>query len=290
MISVPKDHVIKNIIIETATTSKEYDFKLVGEANNRVLGDGVVQEADEKNRNGRFYSSSELFPQLVDKRQTELLKTGNMRAENGHPLTKDLVRQQTIDPNNTVAIFTKFWTEGPLVWARFFGTFNDKGEEFNKELLAGIKPSWSLRALGTIVVTSRGSEVRNIKLITYDRVIYPSHPKAYTKGIVSEAAALIGTYTVQEGSQLYLPNNDPGMVCPITNESVINFIKEESATFHMIKESFDLVYDDIQVLENGRSVRLTDCAGQSIIIPLENAIQQEIQSACVGIADSMHWR
>ena len=288
MISIPKDRVLSNIIIETATTSKEYEFKLVGESNGRVLGEGVTQEANEKNRNGRFYEDKELFPQLTDKRQLELLSTGNMRAENGHPLSKDLVRQQTIDPNNTVAIFTKFWTEGPLVMARFFGTFNDKGEEFNKELLAGIKPSWSLRALGNIVVTSRGSEVRGIKLITYDRVIYPSHSKAYTKGIVSEAAAVMDTYSVQEGSRLYLNDSDSGMVAPITNESVINFIKEQSATVHMIKESFDLIYEDIQVLDNGRSVRLTDCAGGSIIVPLEEAVHQEIQSACIDIAN--RWR
>lgn len=288
MISIPKDRVLSNIIIETATTSKEYEFKLVGESNGRVLGEGVTQEANEKNRNGRFYEDKELFPQLTDKRQLELLSTGNMRAENGHPLSKDLIRQQTIDPNNTVAIFTKFWTEGPLVMARFFGTFNDKGEEFNKELLAGIRPSWSLRALGNIVVTSRGSEVRGIKLITYDRVIYPSHSKAYTKGIVSEAAAVMDTYPVQEGSRLYLDDRDSGMVAPITNESVINFIKEQSATVHMIKESFDLIYEDIQVLDNGRSVRLTDCAGGSIIVPLEEAVHQEIQSACIDIAN--RWR
>lgn len=289
MISIPKETVISNIIIETAATPSDYELKITGERQGRVLAEGVLQEANKLNRNGRFYDASELFPELSAPRQEELLSTGNMRAENGHPITKDLVRQQTIDPNNTVAIFTKFWTDGDFVWGMFFGTFNDKGEEFNKELLAGILPSWSLRALGTVTNTRRGAEVRGLKMITYDRVIYPSHDKAYTKGIVAESA--IGyngqTYTVQEGSKLYLPENDYGMISPITNGSVINFIKEQSPTFKMIKESFDLIYDNIELLEHAHSVRLTDKVGNSMIVPLESYVQREIQSACVSIADQL---
>lgn len=290
MISIPKEYVITNVIIETAATPSDYELKITGERNGRVLGEGVLQEANALNRNGRFYDSKELFPELFAPRQKELLSTGNMRAENGHPITKDLVRQQTIDPNNTVAIFTKFWTDGDLVWGNFFGTFNDKGEEFNKELIAGILPSWSLRALGTIVNTRRGAEVKGMKMITYDRVIFPSHNKAYTKGIVSESGMMMadGTqYSVQEGSSLYLPDNDRGMVYPITNESVISFIKEESATFKMIKESFDLIYDNIELVENGRSVKLTDISGQHMIIPLEKHVQMEIQNACVRISEQL---
>ena len=126
-------------------------------------------------------------------------------------------------------------------------------------------------------------------MITYDRVIYPSHNKAYTKGIVSESAIGIDSnrYTVQEGSSLYLPDNDPGMVSPITNQSVINFIKEQSATFKMIKESFDLVYDNIELVENAHSVKLTDKFGNIMIVPLESYIQKEIQSACVEIAEQL---
>lgn len=290
MISIPKETVISNIIIETAATPADYELKITGERHGRVLAEGVLQEANALNRNGRFYDAKELFPELTAPRQRELLSTGNMRAENGHPITKDLVRQQTIDPNNTVSIFTKFWTDGDLVWGTFFGTFNDKGEEFNKELLAGILPSWSLRALGTVVNTRRGAEVKGLKMITYDRVIYPSHNKAYTKGIVAESAIGFNgqTYTVHEGSKLYLPDNDPGMVFPITNESVINYIKQESATFKMIKESFDLLYDHIELTENAHSVKLTDKFGNIMIVPLESYVQREIQSACVGIVEQLN--
>lgn len=267
---IQQEKVIGQIIIETATTSQSMvPSKIVEKRGDRLLGEGILQEANMKNRNGRFYDSRDLFPELVAPRQIELLKTGNLRAENGHPLSKDLNRQQTIDPNNCVAIFTNLWTDGDFVMGRFFGTYNSKGEEFNQELAHGLSPSWSLRALGTITNTARGAEVKQIKLITYDRVIYPSHNKAYTTGIVDESAM------VGESNKLIVPDNDPGMVIPITNQSVINYIQSESLNLKQIKESFDLLYEDISLV-NKNHVRLVDRAGSSFIITLEEYIYNEI--------------
>lgn len=265
------------VVIETATTSSDImPAKIVEKRpDGRVLAEGCLQEANMKNRNNRFYDSRDLFPELVAPRQLELLRTGNMRGENGHPLSKDLIRQQTIDPNNCVCIYTKFWTDGDFVMGQYFGTYNQLGEEFNKELIAGMSPSFSLRALGTIKNTGRGAEVKGIKLITYDRVIYPSHDKAYTHKIVEESA------TVIDGSNLYLNNNDKGILIPITNESVLNYIKTESCNFKQIKESFDLLYDDIKLINGKSQVQLTDRAGSIFVINLENYIHNEIIGACL---------
>ena len=265
------------VIIETATTSSDIMPAKVIEKrpDGRVLAEGVLQEANMKNRNGRYYDSRDLFPELVAPRQLELLSTGNMRGENGHPLSKDLVRQQTIDLTMCVCIYTKFWTDGDFVMGRFFGTYNNYGEEFDKELRNGISPSFSLRALGTIRNTGRGAEVKGIKIITYDRVIYPSHDKAYTKGIVGESAMCTNE------SNLVLDDNDPGRLIPITNQSVIDYIKTESCNFKQIKESFDLLYDDIELVNGGSQVKLTDKAGSIFVVNLENYIHNEIINECM---------
>ena len=266
------------VIIETATTSSDIMPTKILEkrSDGRVLAEGCVQEANMKNRNGRFYDSRDLFPELIAPRQLELLRTGNMRGENGHPISKDLTRQQTIDPNNCVVVYTKFWTDGDLVMANYFGTYNSLGEEFDKELRNGMSPSFSLRALGTIKNTGRGAEVKGIKLITYDRVIYPSHDKAYTHKLVSESASV-------NENNMYLDDNDPGRLIPITNQSVLDYIKTESCTFKQIKESFDLLYDDIKLI-NGRSqVQLTDKAGSIFVINLENYIHNEIMEAVTRV-------
>lgn len=272
MIKTMAPDTIGYVIIETATTSEDImPAKIIEKrGDGRVLAEGCLQEANMKNRNGRFYDSRDLFPELVAPRQLELLRTGNMRGENGHPLSKDLVRQQTIDPNNCSVIFTKFWTDGDLVMGNFFGTYNALGEEFNKELVYGLSPSFSMRALGTIKNTNRGAEVKGVKLITYDRVIYPSHNKAYTHGVVSE------------GSNLLLEENDKGTLIPITNQSVIDYIKEESCNIKQIRESFDLLYDDIKLINNKSQVQLTDRAGGVFIVNLENYIHNEIIGACIG--------
>lgn len=266
------------VVIETATTVSDIQpTKIIKEDKkcDRVIAQGTLQEANEKNRNGRFYDSRDLFPQLTAPRTVELLNTGNLRAENGHPLSKELIRQQTIDPEKTVAIFLKLWTEGNFIKATFQGTNDARGEEFNKDLLCGFSPSWSLRALGTIQNTSRGAEVKGIKIITWDRVIYPSHPRAYTDGIISESCN-IGSNTKE--SNIFLEQNDPGILIPITNQSVINYIKSESTNFKTIKESYDLLYDNIELINRGTQVKLTDRAGGIFVVNLENYIHDEIMN------------
>ena len=267
--------VIGYIINETATTVSDIGPARIiktDRRSNRVIGEGILQEANEKNRNGRWYSDTELFPQLTAPRTLELLNSGNLRAENGHPLSKELVRQQTIDPEKTVAIFLKLWTEGNLIKAWFRGTNDARGEEFNQDLLDGFSPSWSLRALGTIQNTKRGAEVRGIKLITWDRVIYPSHPRAYTSGIVSESAQ------IQQESSLYIKKDDCGLIVPITTPSVVNYITSESANFKTIKETFDLMYDNITLEANGSQVQLTDKDGTVVRVFIEDYIHDEIMN------------
>ena len=260
------------VIIETATTSQDFKPTIVRSMDKkRVVAEVILQEANEKNRNGRFYDSNELFPQITAPRTQELIQHGELRAENGHPLSKDIQRQSTIDPNNTVAIFLKLWTDGNFIKAHARGTNNEKGEEFNQDLLDGFSPAWSLRALGSIVNTGRGAEVKNPKIITWDRVIYPSHPRAYTQGIFSESSSIV------------VPNNDPGMLIPITNNQVIDYIKHESANLRQVMETFEIFYDNIELVNErfNPQVKLTSRDGNIYVVNLETYLQNEIQNYCI---------
>ena len=260
------------VIIETATTSQDFKPTIVRSMDKkRVVAEVILQEANEKNRNGRFYDSNELFPQITAPRTQELIQHGELRAENGHPLSKDIQRQSTIDPNNTVAIFLKLWTDGNFIKAHARGTNNEKGEEFNQDLLDGFSPAWSLRALGSIVNTGRGAEVKNPKIITWDRVIYPSHPRAYTQGIVSESSSIV------------LPKDDPGMLIPITNNQVIDYIKHESANLRQVMETFEIFYDNIELVNErfNPQVKLTSRDGNIYVVNLETYLQNEIQNYCM---------
>lgn len=247
---------------------------IVSDKGSRIIAEGILQTADERNRNGRFYPKEELFPQLQAPRTLELLDAGYLRAELGHPLDKELVRQQTIDDKLTCARFLKLWTDGLNVWGRFKGTNNEYGRVFDADLRDGCKPAWSLRALGSIVNSRRGAEVRNLKVITWDQVIYPSHPGAYTQRIVSEAV---------EDQSFDVKGNDISCkptITPITNESVLSYIKSESCNLKYMRECFDFMYNKIMVSENGSTVTLTDNNGNIFVVNLETHIHNDLMNYC----------
>lgn len=244
--------------------------------NGKLVGEGILQTANEKNRNGRFYSSEELFPQLTAPRTLELLKAGYLRAEMGHPLSKDLQRQSTIDDTKTCARFLNLWTVGNDIWATFTATNNVNGNAFNADLAEGCFPAWSLRALGSIHQTRRGAEVKNLKLITWDQVIYPSHPGAYTQRLLSESKII-----TEASSTLLEEKNDTtgeSLIVPIVNETVISFIQAQSSNLKFVKENLDFMYSGIRVNENGTKVLLTSKAGETLVINMESYIHNELMT------------
>ncbi len=273
------------IINESAIMGFENTNIISQTKDGRLIGEGVLQTADVKNRNQRIYPKDELFPQLKAPRTLELLEAGYLRAELGHPLSTELVRQQTIDDSRTCAQFLKLWTVGDSVWGTFRGTNNAFGESFNLDLMDGCKPAWSLRALGSIVQTDRGSEVRNLRIITWDQVIYPSHPDAYTRRIVSEGAVIEDEK--KSHLQLALENDsyadilgESSRIIPITNQSAIAYIKAESKNLKLVRESLDFIYNDIQLSEDASKVILKTVDGDQMVINLEKYITNEIMDYC----------
>ena len=261
------------IICESETEAKVTNITKE-KINNKAVAEGIIQTANERNRNGRFYSDEELFPQLVAPRTVELLNAGYLRAEMGHPLSKELARQSTIDDKITCARFIKLWTQGNDVWATFTATNNKYGDAFNADLLEGCKPAWSLRALGNIFNTKRGAEVRGLRVITWDQVIYPSHPGAYTQRILKESMVLNEATCIPDTEK-----NDilgESMIVPITDERVVDYIKSESANLKFVRECFDFMYNGINVNESGTKVILTSKANETICINIENYIHKEM--------------
>lgn len=165
---------IGNIILEGATTVEDaIVIDKGGSASDRVIAEGTLQDVDKENRNKRIYSKKDLFPEINGPRMKELINASQFKGEMGHPLSNDLVRQQTIDPKLTCVNFLKVWTDGDKVKARYKGTNNAYGDEFDKDLRDGCKPAFSLRALGSIENVNGKAYVRNIKVITWDHVVFP---------------------------------------------------------------------------------------------------------------------
>ena len=265
--------VIANIILEGATTVED---TIIADGNGkRVVAEGTLQDMDVENRNKRIYAKSDLVPEINGPRMKELINAGQFYGEMGHPLSDDLVRQQTIDPKLVCVGYSKVWVEGNLVKARFQGTNNAYGEQFDQDLRDGRKPAFSLRALGAIENVNGKAYVKGIKIITWDHVIYPSHKAAYTSNIVTESA-MDGTPIYE--NQIVVPNNDPGTIITLRESdarTVISRLQKESANMDTILSTFDGIYDKISMV-NENTVMLTNAMGGKISVNLENHVQNLI--------------
>lgn len=270
--------------------SKKLDLKYHNP--DRLIGYGILQTADEQNRNGRIYKKADLAKELKAPRQVELLRVGQFCGEAGHPIgeaAKSLARQQTIDPKYVCVRHLKIWMEGNNVLGYFEGTNNDLGATFDKDLRTGIKPAFSLRALGVVKSTPEGAVVDKLKIITYDYVIFPSHKGAYTLGVMNESAGV----SSKSKSGFSLTNNidaTKSYIQEFTNqdalsaiskncvkESAINYIKDNSFNYKMLQEYFNMSnFDTVDVL-NSRQLILTEANKQTIVMNIEDYITKEIQ-------------
>lgn len=277
-----------DIVTPTASGSLPFKDEIKFHCKDRIIGYGVLQTAEERNRNGRLYTRADLAREVEAPRQRELMETGNMLGHAGHPLSSELIVQQTIDPKICCVRFHKMWMEGDRVMAYFEGTMNELGRTFDADLRIGVKPAFSLRALGTIKSTPRGAVVENLKMITYDHVIYPSHRGAYTTGVINESTASVpdSGFALNESNDatksFITSFSNADVVKAIkemggTNESAIQYIKDKSYNFKMLKEYFDMTkYDTIDII-NPRQVALTEAGNATIVMNIEDYIARELQ-------------
>lgn len=268
------NRVIGSIILEGAVTAED-SVIIDGKGSKRVQAQATLQDLDVVNRNRRIYAKADMAPEINGPRMQELIKAKSMLGECGHPLSDDLVRQQTIDPKLACVRFNKIWLDGNLVKSIFQGTNNAYGQEVDDDLRDGVLPAFSLRALGSIENIDGKAYVKNIKVITYDKVIYPSHKRAYTEKIVSEAA--IGGEPIQE-NQIVVPENDPGTIITLKESdarTVINRLQRESANLSNIIEALDGIYDNI-TLVNENTLLMTSRYGEKVRVNLEDHISNVI--------------
>ena len=249
-------------------------IKLTKTNNNKIVAEAVLQTAEVRNRNGRVYPRSELIPQLTANRTVELLRARALKGELGHPLSESLQRQSTIDDSRTCVVYTKLWNEGDDVLCEFTTTNNEWGIALDKDIREGYIPAFSLRALGSLKQTARGAEVVNLKLITYDQVIYPSHQNAYMTKILSEASLPDVNDDVVDETNSNIINES--RIIPFTDASVISYLQSQSKNLKFFKECFDFAYNDIKLDNKYNKVMLTTKQGEVLVVNLENYISREL--------------
>ena len=94
------------VILENDAPENPSDVKMIIKkpVNNKVVCEAILQTAEQRNRNGRWYAREELFREIKAPRTMELLHARALRGELGHPLSKELARQSVIDDSRTCVI------------------------------------------------------------------------------------------------------------------------------------------------------------------------------------------
>lgn len=277
--------VIGNIILESGYTAEE--TKILRENNGKVEATGIIQDLGETNRNGRIYELKDMKPEVEgDRIQKELIPTGNMRGHDSHPASTELSIQSVINPTLCCVKYKKIWIEGNDIHANFCGTNNELGKAFNADLLDGDRPSFSLRALGSVDRERNGKcYVRNIRIITWDRVIFPSHKRAYTTGLItSKNESAIMEAAGYDYKQYELTNGKraltEGVLIPIVNQQVVDYVKHESANIKSVLNTFETLYESAIIVNGGKQVQLSLASGDKMVINLEQYIADEIMNYC----------
>lgn len=267
--------VIGSIILEGASTSEDaIVISDGGKKSKRVIAEGTLQDMDVENRNKRIYSKVDLEPEINGPRMRELIKAKQFKGHAGHPLSDDLIVQQSIDPKLCCVNFLKVWVEGNLIKGQFKGTNNTLGEDFDQDLRDGCKPAFSLRALGSIQNINGKAYVKNIKVITWDHVIYPSHRCAYTDKIVTESGIELPNNYKEQINEM----NETGKIITLTDSDakiVFNRLQRESANMSSILESFGQFYDRVSTV-NENTIILSNAYGDKMNVNIEDHVNNVI--------------
>ena len=79
------------------------------------------------------------------------------------------------------------------------------------------------------------------------------------------------------GNQMVMSES---FVMPIMTEQIRNYIMSESGNLDIIRKNFDTLYQSINISEDGKMVTVVDTDHNTICIPLERHIQNEIMEFC----------
>lgn len=248
----------------------------------KPIGRAIFQSGNTLNRNGRIYDTNDLIRETTCNRTQELIRTKNMFCEAGHPIDTSLQRQSTIDWRNSNCKILSFDNNGNDIGGLFTPSNTQLGKAFQEDLLEGVIPAFSLRALGSIRQTRLGAQVTDLRLITYDQVIYPSHSNAYMTELLRNSVnpqMMESAILVETSDSRIIP------IEPLTESAAIkDFIMFNSNNIKYINDYFGTKFESVKVTPNGTKVTLAeDSSNNKIIVDLENYVHCELMNYCQKI-------
>ena len=242
-----------------------------------------LQSFDCFNRNKRNYNLRPMMEAVKADHIQELLYEGTWCGENGHPDSNDIKRILSIDMTKICHRIIDLEFRGNLLYGTI-ETLNDDawGKQFTKHILQGLHPSFSLRALAAITKLGDGRGIIKTKphIVTYDRVILPSHREAYmdnSKPITLVQSATEATTVTNEEFNPAEGNSFVDVTHPVEESAIpgiLDYVKEESTRFKELATFFDANYDSVTLVDESK-VCIND-GDRKIVVCLEDYIRNDI--------------
>jgi len=134
---------------------------------------GKLQEAEQKNGNGRVYPR-EILEREVKKYEDGPIKTRTALGELDHP------EASVVNLSNTSHIITKVWWKGNDLMGQLQLLPTPSGNIAKALVMAGIPLGISSRGMGSVKQLGETVEVQDdFELLCWDLVSVPSTPQAY---------------------------------------------------------------------------------------------------------------
>jgi hypothetical protein len=165
-----KELLIDHIPFNIAKVTLLSESKIAG---GRMRIKGKIQEAEQKNGNGRVYPK-EILQREIDNYIKEQVNSNTSMGELDHP------DSSIVNLNNVAHIIKKIWWEGNDVMAELELLNTPSGKIAQELIMANIPLGISSRGMGSIRQIGETVEVQDdFSLLCFDLVSVPSTPKAY---------------------------------------------------------------------------------------------------------------
>ena len=289
-----KNEVIASIIIEQAMEPVKPKIIHVENTPNLFYArfEACLQDFDVFNRNKRRYLYQPMVESWNAPHIKELIQRGDLFGEAGHPITKDPVRVVSIDPKLACHRIVDYRFQGKSLYGTV-ETLNDDmyGKQFTKHILQGCTAAFSLRALAPLTkIDATRCEIRaKCHIVTEDRVILPSHNKAYAE---NNSTQLVASTVINESTELLDSINSMGnsseeyvnLSYPVTESAEFTqYLLEESHNIKEIIDHFEVEYESAYLSKDRKTMLLTekpDVFGskQTFAVSLENYLNDEVSA------------
>lgn len=243
-----------------------------------VIFETVFQSFGVKNRNKRIYDGDAVMASWNAPHIQELIRKKSFVSEYGHPLEQSMSRITQIDPARICGRINSYYRSGNLLKGEF-ETFDDGacGTMLTRRILQGLEPAFSVRMLAKLSKTNDGTMLMNQPghLVTADCVILPSHCEAYRDE--SKSMNIVHKAITESAGMNITEEQYQDMVFAINESMFVDFIKEESKNFKLVKNVEEVIGDSLQLTKDLNNIIIKE-SGNTYYVKVEDKIKHDIRN------------